>query len=131
MNTDLAIRVFFRIAELWQVSEETQLALLGEGVNKEMLTGWKAEPPPRLADEIVFRLSALIGLYEGLEQLYRHAPESQATWLCTPRPTYPCDGATPLDFIVTGGLPAILSLRAYVYSINGGRPARHSTDSEI
>ena len=66
----------------------------------------------------MLRLSALVGLYKSLELYFDEPLSRQWVKLANAGPEF--DGLRPLDAMIEGGLPKILSVRGYVDAIRGG-----------
>lgn len=64
------------------------------------------------------RLSALVGLYKGLELYF--GEELARSWVHRPNGGPEFHGARPVDAMIHGGLPKILRVRAYVDALRGG-----------
>lgn len=112
-----ALKAYRRIAEEWdlKVSEAAALADMSE-------TTWKRAKSEKFTGELtqdqLLRLSALIGLYKGLE-LYFDPPLSRQ-WVKLPNKGPEFDGEVPIKVMIRGGLPKILRVRNYVDALRGG-----------
>lgn len=113
----VALKAFGRIAEAWSltVREAAALADMSEST-------WKRARRPGYAGELtrdqMLRLSAVVGLYKGLE-LYFSPPLSQQ-WVKLPNGGPEFEGRRPIDAMIEGGLPRILRVRTYVDALRGG-----------
>ena len=113
----VALKAFGRIAEAWSltVREAAALADMSEST-------WKRARRPGYAGELthdqMLRLSALVGLYKGLE-LYFSPPIAQK-WVKLPNRGPEFDGRRPVEAMIEGGLPKILRVRTYVDALRGG-----------
>ncbi len=63
-----AFLTFFRIAELWKLSSDEQMTLLGL-TSRFTYYKWRNEPPKRLAPDLLERLSYIFGIYKDLQVL--------------------------------------------------------------
>jgi hypothetical protein len=70
------------------------------------------------------RTSLLLAIYEGLQRIFRRAPVEGDRWMRAPRAESPFGGRSPLDVILTGGIPALQAVRQYVDAATGGPPSR-------
>lgn len=120
-----AFRGFTGLADRWGLTTEERIDLLGASVSRNTLANW-AEGETRfvLSGDQLMRVSLLLGIYEGLERIWRHAKAQADAWVRRPRTDGPFQGATPLQFMRNGGIPALVVARAYVDGITGGSPSR-------
>ena len=130
--TGAAVRGFLGIAEDWALSEAQQLTLLGASISRPTLQVWKAKgaKTPLNIDQLT-RISLLLGIYEGLQRVFRQAPAENARWLRGPRLEAPFDGSAPLDMMLQRGISGIEATRRHVDSAVGGPPSRSWQPSEI
>ncbi|MEQ9328566.1 MAG: hypothetical protein RJQ21_14885 [Rhodospirillales bacterium] len=63
-----ALRTFFRIAELWKLSVDDQMALLGLSARSTFFK-WKKNPDTVLPRDTLERISYILGIYKGLQIL--------------------------------------------------------------
>lgn len=119
------IRGFLRVSAVWALSGPERMTLLGGGRTRATLRNWERGTTRVVlsADELM-RVSLVLAIHEELERLWRHAPGLADTWLRRPRPEPPFRGMTPLDFMLAGGIPALLATRQYVDALAGGPPSR-------
>jgi hypothetical protein len=123
--TKPAVRAFFRLTGTWRLTEAQQLALLGESISRSTLNTWEtAGPRGVLSVDQLARISYLLGIYEGLQRFFRRAPREGDRWVRRPRAESPFLGASPLDFMIRGGIPAMDAVRRYVDAAAGGPPSR-------
>lgn len=120
--TPAVTRAFGQLAAFWGLSEQEQLALLGDSVSRSLLYQWRQSAAPRksLNTDQMLRMSFLLGVYEGLMRLYRQAPEQAAAWLRRPRPEPPFHGQSPLEVMVGRQLFGLAAVRFYVDGLTGG-----------
>lgn len=120
-----AVRAFGGLAGRWKLSEREQLALLGDSVGRSTLYEWaKGTVRGTLNQDQLMRVSYLLGIYEGLERLWRRVPAEADAWVRRPIADYPFHGRQPLAFMIEGGLPAMAEARAYIDGATGGPPSR-------
>lgn len=111
------MKAFARVAESWslRLREAAALADMSE-------TTWKRAKSASFTGELtrdqMLRLSALIGLYKSLE-LYFNEPISRE-WVKLPNNGPEFNGMRPVEAMILGGLPKILSVRNYVDALRGG-----------
>lgn len=119
-----AVSGFLRIAGQWELSEAQQLSIFGGSVDSCTLDTWRQTRPASLGPDQLERLSDLLGIYEGLERIFRHAPEQTRRWLSVSRPEPPFAGRTPLEVMIGDGIVGLAAVRHFVDGVNGGPPSR-------
>ena len=117
-----ALRAFFNLAALWQLSEREQLLLLGSP-SASTLYAWKAHGTRRLAPDVLRRISYLLGIHAALRRLFAGAPARAAEWMRRPNAGPLTEGRTPLEYVLTGGPIALHTLRAFLEAEAGGSAA--------
>jgi hypothetical protein len=120
-----AIRGFLRLAEVWRLRADEQIDLLGGSVSRSTLHNWTrgAATTTLNADQLA-RVSYLLAIYEGLQRIWRRAPQEADAWIRRPRVEEPFRGQTPLALMREGGIIGLASARAYVDGMTGGPPSR-------
>lgn len=113
----VGLKAFRRLVAAWSLTNEEAARLLDvtdRTWGRMKREGWSG----RVSQDQLLRLSALVGLYKGLH-LYFSAPLADR-WvkLANAGPLF--RDATPLAFMVEGGLPAILRTRTYLDALRGG-----------
>lgn len=113
----VGLKAFARIAEAWSLTVAEAAALADMSAST-----WKRARKPGYAGELtrdqMLRLSALTGLYKSLELYFDGALARD--WVRLPNAGPEFDGARPVDAMIAGGLPKILSVRTYVDALRGG-----------
>jgi hypothetical protein len=103
-----ALKAFFNIMAKWQVRDEDARALLG-GVTNGPFYEWKKNPDRVLDPDRLTRISCLIGIYKALHILHGKALADE--WVHLPNTNHLFAGATPLTFMIRGGIPALQLVR--------------------
>jgi len=103
-----ALRAFFNIMRRWEVRDEDARALLG-GVTNGPYYEMKRDPDRRLDADRLTRVSLLVGIFKALHVLYSETLADG--WIRLPNTNRLFAGATPLDFMIRGGIPAIETVR--------------------
>lgn len=103
-----AVRGFLNIVARWQVRDEDARALLG-GMSNGAFYEMKKQPDRRLDVDRLQRISCLVGIYKALHILYDETLADR--WITLPNRNPVFAGATPLDYLIRGGLPAALTVR--------------------
>jgi hypothetical protein len=103
-----ALEAFFRIMGQWKVRDEDARALLG-GVSNGPFYEMKRDPTRLLDADRLTRVSYLIGIFRALRIL--HTPVLADEWVQLPNSNPIFSGATPLAYMIRGGLPAMQTVR--------------------
>ena len=103
-----ALKAFFNIMARWQIRDEDARALLG-GVSNGPFYEWKRDPERTLDTDRLTRISYLIGIFKALNIL--HGKRLADDWVRLPNTNPIFAGATPLAYMIRGGLPAMLVVR--------------------
>ncbi|WP_187972229.1 antitoxin Xre-like helix-turn-helix domain-containing protein [Aquibium microcysteis] len=113
----VAAKAFVRIAEAWRLRGDDAANLLdvsGRTWNRMKAGGWSG----RLSRDQMLRASGVVGLYKALH-LYFSEPLAD-DWVRLPNAGPAFGNRSPLDAMIDGGLPAILSTRDHVDALRGG-----------
>jgi hypothetical protein len=116
--TPAAVKAFFRMMELWDVRDEDARNLLG-GMSNGSFYELKRKAPSTLDQDRMTRISLLTGIFKALNILYGKRLSDR--WMQLPNENAMFRGATPLDYILRGGLPAMVRLRQLLDSRRSGR----------
>lgn len=112
-----ALAAFFNIAARWNVKDADARALLG-GVTNGPFYEMKRNPDRVLETDRLTRISYLVGIFKGLNVLYDEALAD--AWVRLPNGNPIFAGATPLAYMVAGGLPAMQVVRRLVDARRAG-----------
>lgn len=113
----VALKAYAALADEWglPIAEAAALADMSDST-------WKRAKKPGFAGELtqdqMLRLSAVIGIYKALK-LYFDGPLVTA-WVTRPNLGPLFVGQRPVDAMIAGGLPMILTVRSYLDSLRGG-----------
>lgn len=102
------LRAFFTIMARWKVRDEDARALLG-GVSNGPFYQLKRNPNRVLEADRLLRISYVIGIFKALRILHSEALADE--WVRLPNQNPIFAGASPLDYMIRGGLPAIQTVR--------------------
>ena len=103
-----ALKAFFNIMARWKVRDEDARALMG-GVSNNPFYEMKKHADHVLEADRLTRISYLIGIYKALHIL--HSDTLADEWMRLPNANPIFDGATPLAYVMRGGLPAMQIVR--------------------
>ena len=113
-----ALRTFFRIADLWSLSVEEQMTLLGLTARSTFFK-WKKDPNPVLPKDTLERISYILGVYKALQILLpdEHAADE---WVRRPNAALPFGGRSALDRMLSGQVADLFVVRQYLDAQRGG-----------
>jgi hypothetical protein len=113
-----ALKAFFSIMDHWRVRDEDARQLLG-GVTNGPYYEMKRNPDGRVLDvDKLLRVSYLIGIFKALQIL--HAEALADEWVRLPNTNRIFGGATPLAYMIAGGVPALQTVRRLLDARRGG-----------
>ena len=102
------LKAFFNIMTRWKVRDEDARTLLG-GVSNGPFYELKRNPGRVLEADRLLRISYLIGIFKALRIL--HSEPLADEWVRLPNQNPIFAGASPLEYMIRGGLPAIQTVR--------------------
>ncbi len=113
-----ALRTFFRIADLWSLSVEEQMTLLGLTARSTFFK-WKKDQVTVLPKDTLERISYILGVYKALQILL---PDEQAAddWVRRPNAALPFGGRSALDRMLSGQVADLFVVRQYLDAQRGG-----------
>ena len=113
-----ALRTFFRIANLWSLSVEEQMTLLGLTARSTFFK-WKKDQSTVLPKDTLERISYILGIYKALQILL---PDEQAAdeWVRRPNAAPPFAGRSALDRMLSGQVADLFVVRQYLDAQRGG-----------
>ena len=106
---------FFRISELWSLTIDQQITLLGSPA-RSTIYKWKKEGGLLSADTEE-RISHLVSIYKALQILVPDT-NSADTWIHRPNKYF--DGRSALSVMLDGRLTDIYAVRTYLDAQRGG-----------
>ena len=107
-----ALRTFFRIASLWNLSVDDQMTLLG-GTARSTFFKWKRDPNTVLPTDTLERISYIVGIYKALQTLL---PDGQAAdeWIKQPNEALMFAGQSALNRMMSGQVADLFVVRQYL-----------------
>ena len=113
-----ALKAFFNIMDRWEVRDEDARQLLG-GVTNGPYYEMKKDPQGRTLDvDRLVRISYLVGVFKALNIL--HSEQLADEWVRLPNTNRIFRGATPLSYMLGGGVPAMQTVRRLLDARRGG-----------
>jgi hypothetical protein len=113
-----AIRAFFRIATAWRLRDEDARGLLG-GISNGSFYQLKGGAKKRLDQDMLTRISLLIGIFSALNILY--SAKLADAWIQLPNTNSMFNGESPLVYMLRGGQPAMMHARQLLDARRGGQ----------
>jgi hypothetical protein len=113
-----AVPAFLRIAEAWQLHDETARSLLG-GVSNGVFYQMKSGQKKILDQDKLTRVSLLLGVFKALNVLYGR--KLADAWVTLPNSNPMFKGETPLAYMIKGGVPALIRVRQLLDARRGGQ----------
>lgn len=111
------LRIFFRIASAWQLTEDQQMTLLA--MERTTLRQWKAGKLQNgLGDDTRERLSHVFAIYAALQVLLPE-PAQADTWLSRPNAAAEFSGRSALSKMLDGRTSDLLAVHQYLDSCLG------------
>lgn len=112
------LRAFFRIAELWGLSVDEQMTLLGVTARSTFFK-WKKDPNTVLPRDTLERISYILGIYKALQILL---PDEKAAddWVKRPNTAPLFGGRSAMDRMLTGQVADLYVVRQYLDAQRGG-----------
>jgi hypothetical protein len=118
LQASAGLKLFFGIADLWQLSTEEQMTLLGN-MKKSRFFDLKKNPgAANLSDDELDRLSFIANIHSSLAIMFNE--ENQRRFLKTPQDENgDLAGRAPID-IMLSGIRGLLDMNDYFSSLRGG-----------
>ena len=112
---EVALRAFFRLAELWGLSMEQARVLLGRP-SRATLYNWKAGRAKSLSHDTLRRISYLLGIFKALQILYQD-PALADAWLARPNAAF--GGQSAIERMLAGDVTDLAAVRAHLDAARG------------
>jgi uncharacterized protein (DUF2384 family) len=116
--TPAAIAAFFAIVEKWELRNEDAMALLG-GTSNGRYFELKKKHKRALSQDELTRISLLIGIFKALNILFNTRLANE--WPSRPNSNPMFNNARPLELLMRGGVPGMISVRRLLDARRGGR----------
>lgn len=113
-----ALRTFFRIVELWDLSVEEQMILLGLSARSTFFK-WKKDANAVLPKDTLERISYIIGIYKALQILLSNEKAADE-WVKKPNEAPLFSGKSALERMLSGQVADLFLVRQYLDSERGG-----------
>ncbi len=113
-----ALRTFFRIAQLWNLSNDQQMTLLGISARSTYFK-WKKNTDVVLSRDTLERISYIVGIYKSLQILLPNEKLADE-WVKLPNSAPIFDGRSALDLMMSGRVADLFIVRQYLDAERGG-----------
>jgi len=113
-----AVVAFFKIGGAWKLLDESARQLLG-GISNGMFYQLKRGQKKKLDQDKLTRISLLVGIFKALNILYSR--KLADAWISLPNTNPMFKGETPLEYMIKGGVPALMRVRQLLDARRGGR----------
>ncbi len=112
------LRAFFRIAELWHLTVDEQIRLLGSPARSTYFK-WKKQGASALPRDVLERISYILGIYKALQVLL---PDERAAdaWVRRPNAAPLFGGRSALERMLSGNVADLYEVRRYLDAERGG-----------
>lgn len=115
-----ALRAFFRIAEVWRLSADEQIRLLGSP-SRSTYFRWKKQGTEQLPRDTLERISYVLGIYKALQVLLPE-PAAADAWVRRPNDAAPFGGRSALERMLSGNVADLYLVRQYLDAQRAGWP---------
>jgi hypothetical protein len=106
------LRAFWKIAELWQLTDEEQITLLGL-TSQSTLRRWRSGHVKRIGRDTLERISYVLGIYKAIHTLIPVRERADA-WIRRPNKAPFLNGSSALDRLVSGNVSDLYVVRQYL-----------------
>lgn len=117
-----ALRTFLAIAGLWRLTGEQQRLILGSP-SRSAYSRWRKRVREHreitLEENVLIRISAVLGIHQGLGELFADELEGVA-WLRKPHGATSFGGNPPINLIADGSLDGPMAVRRFIDAARGG-----------
>jgi hypothetical protein len=117
-----ALRTFLAIADLWGLTEEQRLLVLGYP-SRSTYHNWCRQAREHgaftLDVDVLTRISAVLGIHQALGILFP-TERLGAEWLRTAHSAVVFGGRAPIDLVTSGSQDGLLSVRRFLDGARGG-----------
>jgi hypothetical protein len=116
--TPAAVDGIVRLAEIWRLTSAETCALLGDVSERTWFRMKKGDWTGTLSQDVLTRISAIVGLFKGLRLLFSEPLCDE--WVRLPNKGALYRGRRPLDVMIEGGIPMMLEVRRHIDALRGG-----------
>lgn len=111
------LRTVFRIADKWGLDNEQLSVLLGQP-SRSTFFRWKARHTAQASQDLLERLSYILGIYKSLHTLFS-ADDVADAWVRQPNDNPLFGGKSPLERMLAGKVSDLYVVRQHVDAARG------------
>lgn len=112
-----ALRTFFNLAKVWDLSEREQMQLLGLN-SRSTLHAWKGGRVTKVSRDTLERISYLLGIFKSINILLPDQALADE-WIRLPNNAPLFGGRSALDRMMTGNIGDLYTVRQYLDAQRG------------
>ncbi|NPD67179.1 DUF2384 domain-containing protein [Lichenicola cladoniae] len=120
--TPAALDGVIRLSDLWRLSTEETCLLLGDMSERSWFRlkkqDFRADRTLRLSQDMLTRISVLVGIFKGLRLLFSETLADD--WIRLPNRGPLFGGRTPIEIAIERGIPGLLEIRFHIDALRGG-----------
>lgn len=116
--TPAALEAVVSLADAWRLSSKQMAPLLGLSSEAEWFRIKSSRSLPAADEALLFRISALVGLYKGLHLLFSEPLADN--WVKIPNMEDLFEGKSPIEYMICEGAEAMVRTLAYIDALRGG-----------
>lgn len=113
-----AVPAFFKMVQIWNLRDAQARLLLG-GISNGVFYQLKRGQKKTLDQDKLTRISLLLGIFKSLNILYSR--KLADAWINLPNSNPMFEGASPLSYLIQGGVPALMRVQQLLDARRGGR----------
>ena len=113
-----AVKGLLKIAKAWELRDDDTRRLMG-GISSGTLYNLQKRPNKRLDQDQLTRVSLLVGIFKALNILY--SKKLADNWISLPNTNPMFGGDTPMNYMIKGGVPAMVRVRQLLDARRGGK----------
>jgi uncharacterized protein (DUF2384 family) len=110
--TSAGLRAFWKIAKLWQLTDQEQITLLGIS-RDSTLRRWRSGQVQRVGRDTLERISYVLGIYKAIHTLLPSQERANA-WMRRPNKAPFLNGSSALDRMAAGNVSDLYVVRQYL-----------------
>jgi hypothetical protein len=118
-QSEVAIKAFFKITDLWKLKNEEALILLGSPGRTQFYSLKKDPRTANLNRDTIERISYILGIFKALQILFPDKDSADA-WVRKPNDAVLFGGKSALDRMLSGNVSDLFVVREYLDAQRGG-----------
>jgi hypothetical protein len=110
-----ALRVFFKMAAIWELTESEQMRILGQPTIST-LQGWRNGDVAMCDDDTLVRISHLLAIYKAIHTVF-NVDDRADKWMRSPNKAPLFNGRSAIDRMADGNIKELEIVRQYVETL--------------